>query len=322
MNDVVIGIDLGGTKIMAAAVDADGRILSRVFQLTPGEKGPTAVLDCMASAAAQAAERAGLALADAKAIGIGSPGPLDPDEGVVIFTPNLPGWRDVPMKRHIQGATGRPVFMDNDCNVATLAEHRLGAGRGVSSLIGLFLGTGIGGGVILDNRLLRGFSKQAGELGHVVVDVNGPKCGCGQKGCIEALASRQAICRQIAEEVKKGRRSVVKETDARRMRTSLLAEALAAKDDLVHEVMSRAMQNLGVAVASIAHVVSPEMVVIGGGIIEAMNDEMLGLVQKSAQRRALPLVMDRVKFVRGQLGEDAGVLGAAVLARQELEGTG
>ncbi len=319
MSDVVIGIDLGGTKIMAAAVDERGRILSRVFELTPVDKGPTAVLDAMAHAALAASQKAGLAIADARAVGIGSPGPLDPDEGVIIFSPNLPGWDHVPMKRHIQAATGLPVFMDNDCNVATLAEHSLGAGQGVSNLIGLFLGTGIGGGVIIDDKLLRGFSKQAGELGHVVVDINGPKCGCGQKGCIEALASRQAICRQVAEAVKNGRRSVVRETDPRRMRTSILAEALAAKDDLVHEVMFKAMEHLGVAVASIAHVVSPEMVIIGGGILEAMNDDMLDVVRQSAAKRALPLVMDHVKFVRGRLGEDAGVLGAAVLARQEIE---
>ena len=320
MGDIVIGIDLGGTKIMAAAVDGDGRILSRTFVLTAVDKGPAAVLDQMAGAAAQAAKEAGVALADIRAIGIGSPGPLDPDEGVIIFSPNLPGWDHVPMKRHIEKAVGKPVFLDNDCNVATLAEHGLGAARGVPNVVGLFLGTGIGGGVIIDHKLLRGFSKQAGELGHVVVDVNGPKCGCGQKGCIEALASRAAICRQVAHELKNGRKSVVKETDPRRMRTSLLAEALAARDDLVHDVMSRAMEHLGVAVASIAHVVSPEMIVIGGGIIEAMNDEMLGLVQQSAKRRALPLVMDNVKFVRGKLGEDAGVLGAAVLAREGLAG--
>jgi glucokinase len=254
------------------------------------------------------------------AIGIGSPGPLDPDAGVVIFSPNLPGWDHVRMKDHLQRATGRPVFMDNDCNVATLAEHSLGAGRGVSNVVGLFLGTGIGGGVVIDNKLLRGFSKQAGELGHVVVDINGPKCGCGQKGCIEALASRQAICRQITDAVRNGRKSVIKETDARKIRTTALAEALAANDELVREVMSRAMEHLGVAVASIAHVVSPEMVIIGGGIIQAMTDEMLSLVQQSAKRRALPLVMDNVRFVRSRLGEDAGVLGAAVLARQGLEG--
>ena len=318
MRDVVIGIDLGGTKIMAAAVNSEGRILSRVFELTPADKGPVAVLDAMAFTAAVAAEKAGLAMSDVAAVGIGSPGPLDQDSGVVIFTPNLPGWTNVPVKQHIHKATGRPVFIDNDCNVATLAEHSLGAGQGVADMIGLFLGTGIGGGVILDHRLVRGFSKQAGELGHVVVDVNGPKCGCGQRGCIEALASRAAICRQIAEEVKKGRRSVVRETDPRLMRTSILAEALAANDDLVMEVMSRAMDNLGVAVASIAHVVSPEMVVIGGGIIEAMTDDMLARVQQSAKRRALPLVMDNVKFVRGKLGEDAGVLGAAVLAQTEV----
>ncbi len=320
MSDIVIGIDLGGTKIMAAAVDADGKILSRVFLLTPVDKGPAAVLDQMAEAAAQATKQSGASLGEVRGIGIGSPGPLDPDEGVIIFSPNLPGWDHVPMKRHIEGATGRPVFMDNDCNVATLAEHGLGAARGVGNVVGLFLGTGIGGGIIIDHKLLRGFSRQAGELGHVVVDIHGPKCGCGHKGCIEALASRAAICRQISDELKKGRKSVVKECDPRRMRTTVLAEALAARDDLVHEVMSRAMENLGIAVASIAHVVSPEMIVIGGGIIEAMNDEMLGLVQQSAKRRALPLVMDNVKFVRSHLGEDAGVLGAAVLAREGLSG--
>jgi len=318
VNDCVVGIDLGGTKIMGAVVDPQGHIRHRVFKLTAAQEGPKAVLDRMAEAACEAVRGAGLKLNDILAVGIGSPGPLDPDAGVVVFSPNLPGWDHVRMKDHIQEATGRPVFMDNDCNVATLAEHALGVGRGISDLIGLFLGTGIGGGVIIANRLHRGFSKQGGELGHVVVDVNGPKCGCGQRGCVEALASRQVICRRIVEAVRQGRRSVVTETDPKKMRTSLLAQALAQNDDLVREVMTEAMEYLGVAVASIAHVVSPEMVILGGGILEALTDEMLGVVEDSARKRALPLVMDHVKFVRSQLGEDAGVLGAAVLARQAL----
>jgi glucokinase len=318
MNDCVVGIDLGGTKIMGAVVDSQGRIRHRVFKLTPVQEGPKAVLDRMVEVVREAVAGAGLTLKDVLAVGIGSPGPLDPDAGVVVSSANLPGWDHVRMKDHVRDATGRPVFMDNDCNVAMLAEHALGVGRGVADLIGLFLGTGIGGGVIIANRLHRGFSKQGGELGHVVVDVNGPKCGCGQRGCIEALASRQVICRQIVEAVRQGRKSVITETDPKAMRTSLLAQALAQKDGLVREVMTKAMEYLGVAVASIAHVVSPEMVILGGGIMEALTDEMLGVVEDSAKKRALPLVMDRVKFVRAQLGEDAGVLGAAVLARQSL----
>ena len=318
VNDCVVGIDLGGTKIAGAVVDPAGRIRHRVFKLTAAKDGPKAVLDRIVDVARESVRDAGLELEDMLAVGIGSPGPLDPDAGVVVHSPNLPGWDRVRVKDHVQDALGRPVFMDNDCNVATLAEHVLGAGSGVSDLIGLFLGTGIGGGVIIANRVHRGFSKQGGELGHVVVDVNGPKCGCGQRGCVEALASRQVICREIVEAVRKGRKSVITETDPAKLRTTLLAQALAENDPLVREVMTKAMEYLGVAVASIAHVVSPEMVILGGGILEALNDEMLAAVESSARKRALPLVMDGVKFVRAQLGEDAGVLGAAVLARQAL----
>jgi len=320
MDDLIVGIDLGGTKIMAAVVDAAGGIRHRTFKLTPVQDGPEAVLGAMVEAARETAAGAGVSLDDVSAIGVGSPGPLDPDAGVIICSPNLPGWDHVPMKDRIEGATGRRVFLDNDCNVATLAEHALGAGRGVGNLIGLFLGTGIGGGVVINNRLHRGFSRQAGELGHVVVDVNGPKCGCGQKGCIEALASRRVMCRKIAEALEQGRKSTLTETDPNKIRTSMLAEALARGDELVREVMTEAMSYLGIAVASIAHVVSPEMVVIGGGIVDALTDDLLDVVRTSATERALPLVMDGVKFVRAQLKEDAGVLGAAVLARQQLAG--
>ena len=320
MSDTVVGLDLGGTKIMTAVVDAEGHVLHKVFTLSEVSKGPDAVLDRMAGAIHEAVEGAKLSMSDVAAIGIGSPGPLDQDTGIVTDSPNMPGWHDVNVKQHIARATGRPVFLDNDGNVGTLAEQAFGAGRGVQNLIGLFLGTGIGGGVMINGKLWHGFSKQAGELGHVVVDVNGPMCGCGQRGCVEALASRQAMCRQIAEAVKAGRESVITATDAMNIRTTHLADALAAGDDLVREVMTSAMEYLGVAMASMAHVVSPEMFVIGGGIIDALTDELLDVAAESAGKRALRLVMDDVKVVRAELKEDAPVLGAAALARQGLAG--
>ena len=233
-------------------------------------------------------------------------------------------WASLGLDGELSECTGSPEVCDgtdNDCNVATLAEQVLGAGRGVRTLIGLFIGTGIGGGVIIKGSLHRGFSKQAGELGHVVVDVNGPFCGCGRRGCIEALASRAVICRRIADAISDGRTSKITESDPRNITPSMLSEAITAGDELVCGIMTEAMEFLGMAVASISHVVSPEMVIIGGGIVEAMTDDFMDVIRRSAAKRALPLVMNNVKFVRAELREDAGVLGAAVLARQGVDST-
>ncbi|HUV38050.1 MAG TPA: ROK family protein, partial [Planctomycetota bacterium] len=168
MSDYVVGLDLGGTKIMTAVVDVAGHVVHKRFTLSEVSKGPDAVLERMAGAIHETVKGAGLAMTDVAAIGIGSPGPLDQDEGIVTDSPNMPGWKNVRVKDRIAKATGRRVFLDNDGNVGTLAEQAFGAGRGVDNLIGLFLGTGIGGGLIINGRLWHGFSKQAGELGHVV----------------------------------------------------------------------------------------------------------------------------------------------------------
>jgi glucokinase len=328
MPDYVVGIDLGGTKIMGAVVDAKGKMVSRVMKLTQAERGPVPVLDrivdvikeAVSASAGGPADRKRIGMDNIAAIGIGSPGPLDPDKGIVVFTPNLPGWRDIHVVEYVEKATGKKVFMDNDVKVGVLGEQAFGAGRGVRTLIGLFVGTGIGGGVIIRGKLHRGFSKQAGELGHTVIDYKGPKCGCGQSGCLEAMASRQAMCRKIAEQVKAGKETVIRETDPMQITTRMMVDALRKKDKVVTDVMTDALEILGIGIASISHVVSPEMVIIGGGIVDALDDEMMDVIVNSAKKRALPLVMDNVKFVRASLGEDAGVLGASVLARQGLTG--
>ena len=193
----VIGIDLGGTKVLTAVVAPDGRILSREKMSSRGTSGYEELLTRIADSARSAADAAGVALDTVAAVGIGVPGTVDQDAGVVRIAPNL-YWRDVPVGSTLSDLLGLPVIVDNDVNVAALAEHRLGVGKELPSLLGVFIGTGIGGGLAVDGGLYRGAHQSAAEIGHMVVKAGGPRCPCGRRGCLEALGSRTAITRQIA----------------------------------------------------------------------------------------------------------------------------
>ena len=171
--------------------------------------------------------------------------------------------------------------------------------------------------MIIGGKLLHGFSKLAGELGHIVINYGGPECGCGRRGCLEAYASRQAICRSIVEAVKAGRKTVIAETDPMRITTAMMIDALKQNDKVVTKAIRKALRFLGIGMASLAHTVSPEMFIIGGGLVDALDDDMMTYLGKVAKKRALPGVMDGVRIVKAELGENAGVLGAAALARQK-----
>lgn len=318
-SDIVIGIDLGGTKILAAAVDGEGRILGRAKRSTDSEEGQEAVFDRMADCAREAVSRAGLSLSVVRGVGVGAPGPLDPDKGIVIFAPNLSGWKNVGVGEAVAKRLGKRVFLENDVNVGTLGEHALGAGKGVRDLVGIFIGTGIGGGVILNGRLHRGFNRTAGEIGHMMIEMGGPKCGCGNRGCLEALASRTAIARDIAAAIGKGKKSVLGRgrIDPGKLKSGDIADALEAGDRVATRVIRRAAKAIGVSVVNIIHVINPEMVVLGGGAM-AFGDFLLPEVLKTVKKRSLPLTADNVKIVPALLADDSGVLGAAVLARQRL----
>ena len=211
MSSNVIGVDMGGTKILSAVIDAEGNILGTAKVPTKAGKGAVAVIDRIADCVQKAVSKSGVAAESIQAIGIGAPGPLDPATGVVIFAPNL-GWRDVPLKAELEARTGFLTFVDNDVNVGTLGEHVFGAGRGVQNVVGIFVGTGIGGGIILHGELFHGASKTAGEIGHIIVKAGGPRCGCGTRGCLEAIASRTAMTKQFQKAIlKKGQKSVLSE---------------------------------------------------------------------------------------------------------------
>jgi glucokinase len=319
----VIGIDLGGTKILAAVVDADGRIVAEAKVKTRPEKGPDAVIERMAQAAQEAVQRLKLGWDAIRGVGVGAPGPVDPDAGVVHHTPNLPGWEEVPLASQLGKSLGVPVFLENDVNLGTLGEHVLGAGQGTKDMVGIFVGTGTGGGLILDGKLRSGYRHAAAEIGHMILLADGPVCGCGKRGCAEALASRTAIERDIWLGIGAGRKSLIPELtggDPERLTSGVLAQAMREGDPLVSEVVARAQWYLGLLTASIVNLVDPEMVVFGGGMMEALGEEFLPPIRVTARQYFMQQTgTDRVRIVAAKLGDHAGVLGAAALARQKAK---
>ncbi|MCX8035600.1 MAG: ROK family protein [Candidatus Sumerlaeia bacterium] len=321
-KDYVVGVDLGGTKILAGVVAETGEILGRVKAKTAAEAGYRNVLSTLATSVDLAISESKIPRPRIRAVGVGVPGPVDPETGVVKIAPNL-GWKNVPVKKLLEKQLGLPVLVENDVNAGTVGEHRFGAGVGVKDLVGIFVGTGIGGGLIFNGTLYHGFSKAAGEIGHMIIDVNGPRCGCGNKGCFEAMASRTAILRELAAAIRKGSKTVLTKTVAdknmRQVGSSVIADAFFRGDKLTVKVVKRAARYCGVGVASILNLLNPEMVVLGGGVVEAFGSEYVHLVAKAARKRTFEVTFQGVRIVPALLRDDAVLLGAASLAREKAE---
>ena len=321
MEKHILGIDLGGTKVMAAVFDSHGHIVSRARAKTKAWRDDEMVFHTVATAARHAIERASLADHQVKAIGIGAPGPLDPDTGTIVESANM-GFRNFPLGPRLTDVFGVPAFVDNDVNAGTYGEFRAGAGRGARHILGVFVGTGIGGGIIADGALYHGFSKNAGEIGHIIIEANGPRCGCGNRGCMEALASRTAMTRDIRRSIKRGGKTVLKEKlvqETELVSGGDLGRAYRAGDRLVIKVMNRAAKMLGTGIGSLVNVLAPEIVVLGGGVIEAMKDDFIERIEVAIRDIAFGFATKDLKVVRAELGDDAGVTGAAMLAREAME---
>lgn len=320
-SDLLIGIDLGGTKILAALVDRQGKILAEAKRPTKADLGQDGVIKRIVETVKEAVQLGGVSLNQVRAAGIGAPAPANPDEGLVYNPPNLPGWGEVALGPRLAEALGLPVLVDNDVNLGTLGEYVSGAGRGASTMVGIFVGTGVGGGLVLDGKLHRGFRYAAGELGHMIMVPNGPVCGCGRRGCLEAVASRTAMERDIRLALAAGRPSVVADLLAAskkdRITSGLMVKALAEGDSLMQEVLGAAQFYLGLMAANIVNLLDPEMIVFGGGVIEALGDEFLEPIRQAARPNFLQQrAADQVRIVPAVLGDYAGIVGAAFLAGQ------
>ncbi len=317
----VVGVDLGATKIFSAVIDKKGKIYSTAKTRTKGELGFNTVVDRIFDCVMEAIKNAGLSLSQIGAIGLGSPGPLDLTEGKVIETPNL-GWKDAPLKSRLEKTLKKPVKIDNDGNVGLLGEYAYGAGHGAKHMVGLFVGTGIGGGVIINGNLLHGFNENAGELGHMIMDPNGPICGCGNRGCLEAFASRTAIEKYIRIEEINGRESSIFEFLPRRkekIRSSALFKSYSENDPVVREALDRSSHYIGLATGSLLNIFNPEVVVLGGGIVEAFGENYVKHVRKVAQENAFDIASRNVRIVAAELKDDSAILGASFLGWQALD---
>src|SRR5512140_3729713 len=269
MAKLYAGIDLGGTSMIAVIANNRGKVLGSSTAPTPRDLAPEDLIEFIADQVDLAAEDAKIKRKQIDGIGIGAPGAVDPRLGVVAKAPNL-GWVDVPLGPLLGEKLQNKVTVGNDVQVAILGEHAFGAAKGASRAVGIWVGTGIGGGLIINGELDRGFRGAAGELGHTFVADDGPVCSCGRNGCVEALASRSAMERDVLAAVDGGRESAVpmimKERGKTRMTSSVIARALKADDPLMIEVLSRAQHYLGLLAGNIVNTIDPEVIVIGGGV--------------------------------------------------------
>jgi len=314
MGDTTLAIDLGGTQIRVA-VAGGGMLRGRVAWPTPAEEGPDAVMAAIAEAA-----RASLALAGVarmpEAVGIAAPGPLHGVKGVVFSPPNLKGWRNVPLTRELEARLGSPVYLIKDANAAAVAEHGMGAGQGADTLIYITVSTGIGGGLILGGRLFEGPDGTAGEVGHVTVDRFGPVCNCGNRGCLEAVASGTAIARMAAERQASGHLRLPPGAVGS---AAAVYGAAAAGDPGARAITDEVGGALGLACVGLVHLFNPERIILGGGLTHA-GPLLLEPVRAMLERHAMPIPRERARLVTAALGEDVGLWGAALHARAQLQG--
>lgn len=315
---MTLGIDLGGTKILAAVVDQQGRILGISKRRTYAERGVDEVIARIARTAQEAVANAHLDMTAIRAAGIGAPGVADPHTGVLEFAPNLPDWTNIPLGTRLGQMLGVPVLVENDVNAGTYGEATAGVAHDFGSVVGIFLGTGIGGGIVLDGKLWRGARNAAAEIGHMVVMIDGPQCGCGRRGCIEALASRTAIERDIAGEIRGGRSSLVTtllDIEREPITSGVLARALEEHDPVITDVVGRAAYHLGVFTASLVNALDPQCIVYGGGLIEACGSFMLPIIRANTYRHLIrPVHPDALPILEAALGDNAVVIGCALLA--------
>ena len=313
----VVGVDIGGTNLVVAAVPYRGGEPAAIrVRPTRPERGAEAAVADIAEMAEEAVNEAfeveGGTRSDVLGVGIGCPGPLDLKRGVIGSTPNL-GWEGFPIRDHIASALGLPASLDNDANCATYGEWWQGAGRGTSSLVGVTLGTGIGGGFIESGRLLRGASGSACEIGHTTIAIDGRLCRCGNRGCLEAYASGPNIAARAREGLEAGRESILAELvdgELDRLTAQTVTDAVKREDAYAREVMAETARYLGVGLANLVNTLNPEMIVVVGGVTRA-GEHLFAPLRKEVRRRAFESAVDACTIVPGGLPETAGVIGAA-----------
>ena len=315
----VLAIDIGGTKIAMAIISEQGNVIARQSQPTLSSQGPQAVIERLFSGIDQLLTETRLLPPKLNAISLATAGVIDIRKNLVTKSPNLPGWHNVPLRSLIADKYKLPTYLLNDADAAALGEHHFRAGRRPNTLILLTLGTGIGGGIIIDGKLYLGSTGSAAEIGHMVIEASGPVCSCGRSGCLEALACGTAVAREAINRIRRGGQSaLIKMVGGKIENITAETVHMAAKegDELAKEVIDQAAYYLGIGVVNLVNIFNPEMVVIGGSMAD-MGDLLLQPVRLMVAERAFPLYAQTVQIVPAQLGNDAGLFGAAIYALEQ-----
>lgn len=310
-----IGLDIGGTKILGSLYSEEGQSIKRLKKKTKAAEGLDKVMGQIYKVIDGLLEEEDI---DLLGIGAGSPG-LVKDESIVTFSPNIP-FRDFDLGAHIKSKYKVPFVLGNDVNVAMYGEWKAADLKDARNVLGLFVGTGVGGAIIIDGKLYTGRGGAA-EFGHMVVSPEGAYCGCGSQGCLEAYASKSGIQNAIKGQLRKGRSSVLKaymEADGAVIKSSSLKKAYAEGDILAKEVIDRAIYYLGISVGTLINQFHPDLIIMGGGIMESLGDEMLGGIIAEAERHAMPGIMKEVAFELSHLSDDAGIYGAYALIKDHI----
>ncbi len=318
MKKYSIGIDLGGTKILIGLVEKEsGKVVSHIKKKTKKEKGPENIVRKMVEGVEELLEESGKSFTEISSIGIGSAGQIDRKNGVIIGAPNLDCY-NLNLKEILQNKFNIPVFVGNDVEVATIGEQKFGAGKGCADFVCVFVGTGIGSAIVKNGHIIYGATGTAGELGHIIVDLNGRPCACGAHGCLEAYASRSAIETRIEGALKKGRKSCISEylEEGKAITSSMIRKSIEREDELVTQCVSEASEYLSGGLASVINLINPELIILGGGLIEAV-DYFYKQTIKKAKSKSLPVPAEKIRFSKTILGDYSGVIGAALLDERE-----
>jgi glucokinase len=314
----VVGVDLGGTNLRAALADREGNLLQDARRSSRSDRPAQVTLDNMIDAVREVIDEQQITTREVVGIGVGLPGIMDSDLGVVYWSPNFREWNEVAVSPVVGRALNLPVYILNDARCAALGELRFGAGRGVKHMVMITLGTGIGGAIVVDGKLLLGPHGSIGEVGHQTIDVDGPRCGCGNFGCWEALCGRDGIVERALRLIQRGRETRLVELAPKpaSLTPALIAEAAESGDAVARAVMEETGFYVGVGVTNLINMLNPEVVVVGGGIAQA-GDLLFGPLTRTVRARAVALQARAVRIVPAELGDNAGVLGSVVLTLEK-----
>jgi len=310
---------MGGTKILAAAINSHDGIIARVKKETPSGNEKEKYIRSLADIVEEVTDELRLSESDVKAVCLGVPGSVNPKTGIIGLAPNL-RLKNFNIGERLSKLIPYPVLIENDVNLGALGIKKFGVGMNAKNMLVVFIGTGIGGGLIFNEKIYRGSNFVAGEIGHMVVEKNGPLCGCGNRGCIEAVASRTAIVRNIEKDIKSGKKSVLSGfvKNKERIKSRALSKAVNQKDPVAVKRLSEACESIGVMLAGVSNLLNVDMIVLGGGVIEAMGKFMMPMIKKAFKENVMQSSAKGLKIIPSKLGDDAALYGGIPLAEEFL----